>query len=100
MNVQLRAPFGSEPATTTLEPAIESNAAYNLFRHRLASDLHCAVPQDRPVPAFIEATNGTFSRATDGFAGPAFDMAAASTAVRFIGFYLFVAVDRETAAPE
>ena len=30
--------------------------AYNLFRHKLMPDLFCAVPQDWPVPGFIEGS--------------------------------------------
>jgi hypothetical protein len=97
MNVQLRPPFGAEPFTTTLERGTETKVSYNLCRHRLASDLYCAVPQDRPVPTFIKAANWTFSGATDALAKPPFDMAVARTAVRFMGSYLFVAFDRDTA---
>ena len=33
------------------------SSVYNLFRQRLGPDLFCAVPEDQPVPTFIEATN-------------------------------------------
>ena len=34
---------------------------YNLFRRRGKPDLHCAVPQDRPVPSFLDATLWDFA---------------------------------------
>ena len=30
--------------------------AFNLFRHKLKPDLVCAVPEDYPVPGFIDGT--------------------------------------------
>ena len=35
--------------------------ACNLFRHRLIPDLFCAVPQDCPVPGFIEGSAWAFA---------------------------------------
>ena len=35
--------------------------AYNLFRHKLMPDLFCAVPQDWPVPGFIEGSAWAFA---------------------------------------
>jgi hypothetical protein len=37
--------------------------AYNLFRHKLIPDLLCAVPQDCPVPGFIEGSTWAFAGA-------------------------------------
>ena len=78
-----------------LVPAVLDGArffpVYSVFRHRLATDLFCAVPEDRPVPTFIEAMSWTFGDRTDALPEGAFDPEAAATAVRFIGFYLFVA---------
>ena len=64
---------------------------YNLFRRRGKPDLHCAVPQDRPVPSFLDATfwelAGSFG---EGGAAPSgFEHAAALIGTRVIGFHLF-----------
>ena len=65
--------------------------AYNLFRHKLMPDLFCAVPQDWPVPSFIEgsawAFAGTISERTPAPAGLDWELAAAS--VRRSGFVMF-----------
>ena len=65
--------------------------AYNLFRHKLMPDLFCAVPQDCPVPGFIEgsawAFAGTVSERTPAPAGLDWELAAAS--VQRSGFCLF-----------
>ena len=34
---------------------------YNLFRHKLTPDLLCAVPEDCPVPRFIEGSAWRFA---------------------------------------
>jgi hypothetical protein len=65
--------------------------AYNLFRHKLMPDLFCAVPQDWPVPGFIEGSTwafaGTVSERTVAPAGLDWELAAAS--VRRSGFVIF-----------
>src|SRR3954466_12035315 len=65
--------------------------ACNLFRHRLMPDLFCAVPQDCPVPGFIEgsawAFAGTLSVRTPAPAGLAWETAMASAWRR--GFVIF-----------
>ena len=68
-----------------------SSPVYNLFRRRLAPDLFCAVPENRPVPTFIQARNWRFVGKCGTPAQAGFDPEAARTAVRFNGFYLFVA---------
>src|SRR5215210_2090792 len=35
--------------------------AFNLFRHKLTPDLGCAVPEDYPVPAFLDASTWAFA---------------------------------------
>ena len=35
--------------------------AFNLFRHKLKPDLVCAVPEDYPVPGFIDGTTWAFA---------------------------------------
>jgi hypothetical protein len=64
---------------------------YNLFRRRGKSDLHCAVPQDHPVPPFVEGFFWEFAGTLGekGFAPAEFDRPAASIGIRLIGFYLF-----------
>jgi len=71
--------------------------AYNLFRHKLMPDLFCAVPQDWPVPGFIEgsawAFAGTVSERT--FAPAGLDWEIAAKSVRRSGFCMF-----ESSLPE
>ena len=71
--------------------------AYNLFRHKLMPDLFCAVPQDCPVPGFIEgsawAFAGTISERTPAPAGLDWETAMASA--RRSGFCMF-----ESSPPE
>ena len=65
--------------------------AYNLFRHKLMPDLFCAVPQDCPVPGFIEGSAWTFA-GTVGERTPApagLDWETAAAGVRRSGFCLF-----------
>ena len=82
------------------QPALgagKSGPAYNLFRHKLMPDLFCAVPQDCPVPGFIEGSTwafaGTLSERTPAPAGLDWETAAAS--VRRSGFCMF-----ESSLPE
>jgi len=56
-----------------VRPALGSNnhrTAFNLFRRKREPDLLCAVPQDCPVPGFVEASAwafvGTVRGAHDG----------------------------------
>ena len=64
---------------------------YNLFRRKEEAELHCAVPEDRVVPSFIDDEGWAFcgTLSTDTAAVPGFDDAAARAGVRFNGFYLF-----------
>jgi hypothetical protein len=68
--------------------------AFNLFRHKEAPELCCAVSEDRAIPQFLHAQSWRFDQAV---AGPekaplGFRMHAARHAARLIGFYLFQAV--------
>jgi hypothetical protein len=65
--------------------------AFNLFRHKLTSDLICAVPEDYPVPGFLNASTWTFTgKASEPTTIPrGFRSKAAETGVRLSGFYLF-----------
>lgn len=72
--------------------AIDLASPYNLFRHKQAPDLVCAVRQDRPVPSFVSAAEWEYSREflDDGSTTLAgFQRAAAAWATRKAGYYLF-----------
>jgi hypothetical protein len=68
--------------------------AFNLFRNRQRPEIICAVPEDRPVPHFINAEQWTFEQPLRPLEArpPGFDNKAAHTGVRFNGFYLFYAI--------
>lgn len=68
---------------------------YNVFCLKSVGGLCCAVPESRAVPRFLDSGNWTFSGRLDDMAtAPAdFDDRAATTAVRFNGFYLFETMD-------
>src|SRR3954453_19834003 len=65
--------------------------AYNLFRHKLIPDLLCAVPQDCPVPGFIEGSTwafaGTVGERTLAPAG--LDSGTAAAGMQRSGFVMF-----------
>jgi len=67
--------------------------AFNLFRHKLKPDLVCAVPEDYPVPAFLDASAWAFAgKVGEPTTIPlGFKSKAAEAGVRFNGFYLFQA---------
>ena len=67
--------------------------AFNLFRHKLKPDLLCAVPEDYPVPAFLDASTWAFAgKVSEPTTIPlGFKSKAAEAGVRFNGFYLFQA---------
>jgi hypothetical protein len=69
------------------------DCAYNLFRNKCLPEIVCAVPEDRPVPHFIDSEQWAFEQPLRSpEARPAgFDSNAARTGVRFNGFYLFYA---------
>lgn len=64
---------------------------YNLFRHADRAELICAVPEARPVPAFITAPPWSFAGCVRDCASGSscFDHRAAEESVHYIGFYLF-----------
>ena len=70
--------------------------SYNVFCLKSVSGLCCAVPESRAVPSFLSGRNWSFSgRLSDEAEAPTdFDERAATTAVRFNGFYLFETMDR------
>ena len=86
-------------ARTNLRPARPSlgstnnRATFNLFRRKREADLLCAVPEDCPVPGFLNAGTWEFLgtvREPTTVLSP-FNRRAAEASVRFNGFYLFEA---------
>lgn len=68
--------------------------SYNLFRTRPRPELLCAVPEDRPVPGFLDSDEWGLSRLQplDKYP-PGFENRAAQVGVRFNGFYLLQITD-------
>jgi hypothetical protein len=64
---------------------------YNLFRRKCRAELVCAIPEDRPVPAFITGALWEFGgKLENADRDPlAFNHEAAEASVRVNGFYLF-----------
>lgn len=67
---------------------------YNLFRHRLESELYCAVPEDRAVPGFLTGEGWVYGGTVTGEEAAllGFKEAAARHGAGTIGFYLFLHV--------
>ena len=67
--------------------------AYNLFRSTRSADLLCAVPEDYPVPAFINGQGWAFAgKLAESSAAPlGFAWTGAGTVVPLTGFYLSTA---------
>jgi hypothetical protein len=86
-------------ASAAADPILRE-CAYNLFRNNQRPKLFCAVPEDHPVPSFIEAEAWSFERVLRSYevAPPGFHDRAARTGVRYNGFYLFQAISREASA--
>jgi hypothetical protein len=80
-----------QPGQTQPDPA---DYAYNLFRNKQRPAIICAVPEDRPVPHFIDPEQWTFEQPLRPLETRplGFDRKAAHVGVRFNGFYLFYAV--------
>ena len=64
---------------------------FNLFRHKLTPDLLCAVPQDYPVPGFLDASTWGFAGAVGeaAYALALLNWNAAMSCVRLCFFYQF-----------
>ncbi len=64
---------------------------YNLFRHADRTELICAVPEVRPVPAFITGPAWSFVGRVRDYAGGSsgFDHQSAEVSAHYNGFYLF-----------
>jgi hypothetical protein len=87
-----RAIFESLKVENVLMNAIVANrdVRYNVFRHKFDPELCCAVPEDRPVPRFLNGSweyAGTLQNQIAALHG--FDSAAAEWGVRLTGFHLF-----------
>jgi hypothetical protein len=69
----------------------DTQRTFNLFRRKGQPGLLCAVPEDCPVPRFVNAAVWEFAGTIRGTATvPAsFNHRAAATGARFNGFYLF-----------
>jgi hypothetical protein len=82
---------GHQPARA--QPDVD-DCTYNLFRNKCLPEIICAVPEDRPVPAFIGSEQWSFEQPLrPNEARPSgFDSQAAQAGVRFNGFYLFHAL--------
>jgi len=67
--------------------------AYNLFRCKHHLDLFCAVPEDYPVPAFVDGHGWEFAGKVGEHSSrvSGFDRKAARAVVPLTGFYLFTA---------
>jgi hypothetical protein len=68
--------------------------AYNLFRCKRSLSLFCAVPEDYPVPAFVDGHGWAFAGKVDepSAAPLGFEQEPARALVPLTGFYLFTAV--------
>ena len=64
---------------------------YNLFRRADRVELVCAVPEDRPVPDFVQGPAWQFSGRVEGatIGSSSFNREAAEASVRYNGFYFF-----------
>ncbi|WP_342211333.1 hypothetical protein [Microvirga pakistanensis] len=83
----------SERSTSGAESLGTSQIRYNLFRNWHEPELYCAVPEDRPAPAFLQSARWQVAGQMDesGTTPLGFDREAAKIAIRLNGFYLFVA---------
>jgi PAS domain-containing protein len=81
------------PSVQHLAPSTSgtSNSAYNLFRNKQRPEILCAVPEDRPIPRFVDREQWTYagSLQPQDHRLSGFHDKAASAGVRFNGFYLF-----------
>jgi hypothetical protein len=65
------------------------DCAYNLFRDPQRPALFCAVPVDRPVPAFLDRWEFVRCARENSEFPPGYDERAARVGVHYNGFYLF-----------
>ena len=76
---------------------VARECTYNLFRNKQRPMLMCAVPDDHPVPSFINPEAWLFERVLrhQDVAPSGFHLRAACAGVRYNGFYLFQVTARE-----
>lgn len=74
---------------------------YNLFRRKGRAELACAIPEDRPVPAFITGARWEFGGRVDATTCGrcSFNRDTAEAGIRYNGFYLFQLVTNRLADP-
>jgi hypothetical protein len=65
--------------------------AYNLFAHRVKTDLYCAVPEDCPVPPSVDGRWRFAGRLADAQAVSGFRDSSARCSARRKGYVLFFA---------
>jgi hypothetical protein len=65
--------------------------SYNLFRRNRRPDLLCAVPQDCPVPTFVDGQDWQFSGTVDELS-LGLEREAARAVLPLTGFYLFTEI--------
>ncbi len=72
-----------------IERALETN--FNVFRHKTAQDLCCAVPESQPVPGFLDGSVWAYATTFRGDAAlpPTFDRSAAHLGARLNSYHLF-----------
>jgi hypothetical protein len=68
--------------------------AYNLFGHRVKPDLYCAVPEDRPVPVFLDGSWRFAGRLANAHGERGFSDVRVDHGVRLNGYFLFFACNR------
>ncbi len=74
--------------------------AYNLFRNQQRPEILCAVPENYPIPSFVSSEGWAYggSLQSRDARPPGFCDRAATTGVRFNGFYLFQVTAAEWSA--
>jgi hypothetical protein len=75
---------------------MSGTVTYNLFRQGRDPAILCAVPNDKPVPAFIRGRAWSFERVIEvgGDSVEGFEPGLATAAADLNGFYLFLAFGR------
>ena len=93
-----------KPIRTAVTPTSPNGfwPAYNLFRCKRSLDLFCAVPEDYPVPTFIDADRWQFAGKVDkpSDAPLGFKRETARAIVHLTGFYLFTGARPEQESAE
>ena len=69
----------------------EGHQGFNIFCRRDEPDLRCAVPEERPVPEFLQGPIWEFTGKIDGsaLAVLAFGTSAVADAILIHGYYIF-----------